>query len=182
MTECRCVLSPGDGTQSATSTIHASLHAALNKPKSTNISPENDHPSTPPELTKISDAILEFLHRLKSRCLRLVTEFSGMQAPSYALQTLVGDFIHVSASDSSATSMGFISRNYKCKSITESFERRDISNMHNADMLIAGPPCQSWSSAGGRLGNDDARAWLYQATIDRIIITQPIMFLFGNSY
>ena len=176
MTECRCILCPGNGTQSATSTIHASLHVALNKSINTNPSPGNNHPSTLPGLTKISDATLEFRHRLKNKSLRLVTGFSGMEAPNYALQTLVGDFINVSASDSSTTSRESISRNYKCKSTTDSIERSDTSNMHNADMLIAGPPCQTWYSAGDRLGNDDPRAWLYQATIDRIIVTQPKCF------
>ena len=52
--------------------------------------------------------------------------------------------------------------------------------MHEAD-FIAGPPCQPWSSAGERLGNNDPRARLYHETTDRIIITQPKMFLLENS-
>ena len=77
------------------------IHASLLQGVSTNLKPNNT-PTAEPNDT--NEPTREILHRLRNKGIRLVTEFSSMEAPNYALKGLVGDFIHASASDSSAAS------------------------------------------------------------------------------
>ena len=162
------------GTHTTIQAIHASLALNASTRQITKFATANE-----PEV--IITPAQELLSRIRNKGIRLVTEFSGLEAPSCARQGLIGDFIHVSASDSSTVSREFISKNYSCQSISDSFHSKNIEQMYDADFFIAGPPCQPWSSAGERLGNNDPRARLYHETIERIIITQPKMFLLENS-
>lgn len=48
------------------------------------------------------------------------------------------------------------------------------------DVLLAGAPCQSWSSMGARRGFDDKRGNLFLKTIDIVKTKKPNFFVFEN--
>jgi len=80
------------------------------------------------------------------------------------------------------------------KTIWETFEanhpnttldKRSITDIHEdeipeADGLIGGPPCQSWSEAGSKKGIDDARGKLFYEYIRVLKAKQPKFFVAEN--
>ena len=48
------------------------------------------------------------------------------------------------------------------------------------DVLIGGPPCQSFSVAGNRLGSNDLRGGLIKSYLDCVKIIRPKAFVFEN--
>lgn len=64
-------------------------------------------------------------------------------------------------------------------------DRRNIidvpaSEIPNADGIIGGPPCQSWSEAGAGRGIDDSRGQLFYEYIRILKEKQPMFFLAEN--
>ena len=64
-------------------------------------------------------------------------------------------------------------------------DKRDIRNVGvreipDCDGIIGGPPCQSWSAAGLRLGADDPRGKLFWEYVRILKAKQPLFFLAEN--
>ena len=48
------------------------------------------------------------------------------------------------------------------------------------DVIVGGPPCQAFSSAGARRGLDDERGNVFLTFIDRIVEIQPTYAVIEN--
>ena len=55
-----------------------------------------------------------------------------------------------------------------------------IENLPNHDLMCAGVPCQSWSTAGKKLGFADKRGLLWNDTLYLLNKSQPKAFVFEN--
>lgn len=55
-----------------------------------------------------------------------------------------------------------------------------IKSLPHHDLLTAGVPCQSWSTAGKKLGFDDERGKLWNDTIYLLNQSKPKVFIFEN--
>lgn len=67
--------------------------------------------------------------------------------------------------------------NKDIKSLTEN-EIRELIGEENVDLIIGGPPCQSFSTVGQRIY--DEKAMLYEEYLRILSIVRPKMFLFEN--
>lgn len=66
--------------------------------------------------------------------------------------------------------------NCDIKDLTEEILKKEISN--KIDVVVGGPPCQSYSTLGKR--RDDDRAHLFEEYCRMLTILQPKLFLFEN--
>ena len=57
---------------------------------------------------------------------------------------------------------------------------KDIIGDNSVDVIIGGPPCQSWSEAGSLKGIEDARGQLFYEYIRILRDTQPLFFVAEN--
>lgn len=62
----------------------------------------------------------------------------------------------------------------------EDIRKIDISKIPDADGVIGGPPCQSWSTAGAQKGIEDERGQLFYNYIQVLKIKQPKFFVCEN--
>lgn len=63
---------------------------------------------------------------------------------------------------------------------TEDIRHLDIDSIPDADGIIGGPPCQSWSIAGARRGIEDPRGQLFFNYINIIAKKEPLFFVAEN--
>ena len=119
----------------------------------------------------------------KSRQVRPVKighDFCGLQAPLQALEQAAVRYDHVFSSDI----------NGACKAITQRFFpptetfyddvlRRDNAQAPYVDLLVFGPPCQPWSSAGlqGGLADHKDRGGLVFESLKYIEAQRPACFV-----
>lgn len=61
-------------------------------------------------------------------------------------------------------------RNYSAQKIRE---MAGLSEKETVDLMVGGPPCQAFSTAGKRMGLEDERGNVYLTFIDRIIEIKP---------
>lgn len=74
---------------------------------------------------------------------------------------------------------------FECNFPHTKLDKRDItsipiSDIPDADGIIGGPPCQSWSEAGSRRGINDKRGQLFFEYIRILKEKQPLFFLAEN--
>ncbi len=132
----------------------------------------NHNPPSPPSTFPVTQV---------PQNLTFATDFSGMEAPAFALRFLGIQATHKSAADTNPRSREFIQTNFPHTPIAQSFGDVITDAIKNLTFYFAGPPCQPWSPAGAKKGKHDPRADLYDKTIDRIIATQPLIAFVENS-
>ena len=120
--------------------------------------------------------------RLRRPRIGLVTEFSGMDAPSMALSNLDVDFDLLSMSESRRAAREFVIQNFKPIEARERAEDEPDLRGRPADLYLAGFPCQPFSLLGLRGGVDDAhgRGDGGDLCIRRIQQLQPRGFVLEN--
>ena len=71
-------------------------------------------------------------------------------------------------------------RNHTCPLNHNDLRKIDINTIPDADGLIGGPPCQSWSAAGAQKGIEDPRGQLFIDYIKVLEIKKPKFFICEN--
>lgn len=71
-------------------------------------------------------------------------------------------------------------KNHKCPLDHSDIRTLDINKIPDADGLIGGPPCQSWSAAGSQKGIADPRGQLFIDYINILKAKQPKFFICEN--
>lgn len=121
--------------------------------------------------------------------LRVGTDCSGIEAPIQALKQLGIQFEHVFSSDIDKYVIQSIKANYNPQIIfgdkdgpysEGNITQRDIKDVPDIDVYIAGFPCQSFSLAGNRLGFSDKRGIVFFSCLEVIKIKQPSYFILEN--
>ena len=121
--------------------------------------------------------------------LRVGTDCSGIEAPIQALMQLNIPFKHVFCSDIDKFVIQSIKANYKPDTIFGDKDglfkdgnilNRNIDNVPDIDLYIAGFPCQPFSSAGDRRGLNDPRGTVFYSCLKVIKTKQPKYFILEN--
>ena len=122
--------------------------------------------------------------------LLLATDFSGLDAPAMALVGLAVPFTQAFACDIWRTSRRFLHENYvqgprhqHLQVIHRDVRRRRYDGTR-LDLYVAGPPCQAFSPAGKRRGEQDplGRGQMFGLSIKFIIEHLPRVFVLENSH
>ncbi len=71
-------------------------------------------------------------------------------------------------------------KNHTCALNHQDLRKIDINTIPDADGLIGGPPCQSWSAAGAQKGIKDSRGQLFINYIEVLKIKKPKFFICEN--
>lgn len=71
-------------------------------------------------------------------------------------------------------------KNHPCKLNHNDIKKVNINDIPDADGLIGGPPCQSWSAAGSQKGLADPRGQLFIEYINILKAKQPKFFVCEN--
>ena len=121
--------------------------------------------------------------------LRVGTDCSGIEAPIQALMQLNIPFKHVFCSDIDKFVIQSIKANYKPEIIFGDKDglfkdgnilNRNIDDVPDIDLYIAGFPCQPFSSAGDRRGLNDPRGTVFYSCLKVIETKQPKYFILEN--
>ena len=121
--------------------------------------------------------------------MKVGTDCSGIEAPIQALKNLDVDYEHIFCSDINPHVIKAIKANYspniifgdpcgqfKCGDITQ----RNIEDVPDIDLYVAGFPCQPFSDAGNGDGFSDPRGNVFWSCLEVIRTKQPNMFVLEN--
>ena len=121
--------------------------------------------------------------------LRVGTDCSGIEAPIQALMMLDIPFKHVFSSDINKQVIKSIKANYspgiifgdpEGKYPNGDITQRNIKDVPNIDLYIAGFPCQTFSTAGKRKGFEDVRGTVFFSCWEVIKVKKPKFFILEN--
>ena len=118
--------------------------------------------------------------RRASRPIRLGTDCSGWDSIALALTGLGVDFHHVFASDTNKAAEKTVKLNHRPDIWFPDVRGRQIGLMPKVDIYHCGFPCQSFSSAGRRLGQQDERGLIVEDVMKYIEEHAPPLVLLEN--
>jgi len=134
------------------------------------------------------------MNKLVAKKIRVVDLFSGVGGLTFGFTHRVKDnkfvkddsFDIIFANDYSNAASTAFSLNYpdikmindSIENINESYLKSKQIDCSNIDVVIGGPPCQSYSTIGKR--KDDERAKMYKEYFRLISIINPKLFVFEN--
>ena len=108
---------------------------------------------------------------------RLVTDFSGLETPSMALQELNYDVDLVAVCDLKPELRRFIGENFSPTVIEHDVFTRRITY---GDLYVAGPPCVKFSHLGQRGGEPDSESSTMEQSIRYVEDARPKAFVIEN--
>jgi len=108
------------------------------------------------------------------------TDCSGIEAPIQALRQLQVPHHHAFSSDIDPYVIQSIKANYDPLVIYDDITNRDIRDVPDIDIYVAGFPCQPFSTAGNREGFKDKRGNVFWSCLEVIITKQPKYFILEN--
>ena len=115
--------------------------------------------------------------------MRVVTLCSGLDAPIVALKQLGVPFEYVMACESDRHLRAVIQANHPPATMYDdvfSITARDLKHIGEIDLVVAGPPCQPYSSLGRQRGLGDERSDALVGCIRCIGWLQPKCFVIEN--
>lgn len=112
--------------------------------------------------------------------IKVGSDFSGVGAFNQALQRLGIDYEEVFACDMDKYARQTFIHNYgEPDYYPENVYDREIPK-ESLDIYMTSPPCQSFSLAGKRKGEDDERGILFYNSHEFIKVNKPRYFIFEN--
>lgn len=112
--------------------------------------------------------------------IKIGTDCSGIEAPIQALLNLKIPFRHVFSSEIDKYCIESIKANYSPEFIFSDITTRNIDDIPNIDLYVAGFPCQPFSCAGKQKGFSDRRGNIFYNCIDVIKNKKPKYFVLEN--
>lgn len=112
--------------------------------------------------------------------IKLATDCSGIGSPEEALKRLNIDFETVFSCEKDKFARQTYLANHQTTKMYEDMTARNNAEAPYSDLYIAGIPCQSFSLAGKRLGESDARGTLFYNFYDYVKHQQPKYFIIEN--
>jgi DNA (cytosine-5)-methyltransferase 1 len=125
-------------------------------------------------LNNISNYYFQF------KMIRVGTDCSGMDTPIYALKKISIPYSHEWACDIDKYARQTIMANYNPKRLYTDITTRDINDLPDIDLYVAGFPCQSFSIAGDMKGFNDQRGQIFFHCLDVINHKNPKYFILEN--
>ena len=114
------------------------------------------------------------------RPLRVGTDCSGMEAPIVALHRLGVPISHAFSSEINETCIRMIEANFAPKTIFRDMTKRKIKDIPDIDLYVCGFPCQPFSTAGKRLGEQDPRGTIFWECVRVLRSKRPLFFVLEN--
>jgi DNA (cytosine-5)-methyltransferase 1 len=133
--------------------------------------------------------MLEFIDEPFESVLRVGTDCSGIEAPIQALRQLKIPFKHIFSSEIDKYCIQSIKANYHPEIIFGDKEgqfpegditKRNIEDVPDIDLYVAGFPCQPFSMIGKRRGFNDKRGNVFWSCLEVIEKKQPKYFILEN--
>lgn len=112
--------------------------------------------------------------------LKIATDCSGIGAPEQAIKNLGIPHRVVFACEKDKYARKTYEANHTAETFYEDMTTRDNAGLEQVDWYVAGIPCQSFSIAGKRLGESDARGTLFYNSWDYIKQNRPRFFTIEN--
>ena len=112
--------------------------------------------------------------------IRVGTDCSGMDTPIYALEKLSIPYSHEWACDIDKYARQTIMANYNPKRLYTDMTTRDVNDLPDIDLYVAGFPCQTFSIAGQQKGFNDERGQIFFYCLDVINHKNPKYFILEN--
>lgn len=109
---------------------------------------------------------------------RFVDLFSGIGGFHIASKRCGGECVAISEINKDAVE--YYNINHKTPTDLNKGNIKDIDSLPAHELMCAGVPCQSWSTAGHKLGFDDERGLLWNDTISLLKRSRPSAFVFEN--
>jgi DNA (cytosine-5)-methyltransferase 1 len=126
------------------------------------------------------DGIFQNLKNMKD--IRIGTDCSGIDAPIMSLDILGINYTHVFSSDNNQYIKQNILANYSPEVWYDNVFDRNLNQIPDINCYVAGFPCQSFSSGGGREGfyKNNNEGLIFFACMDVIDVKKPIFFILEN--
>lgn len=110
--------------------------------------------------------------------LKVGTDCSGIEAPIQALKKMKVNFSHEFSCEIDKFARESIKANYSPKILFEDITKK--RKLPDIDMYVCGFPCQSFSTAGKRLGFKDTRGTIFYECLKVIKYKKPKVFVLEN--
>ena len=121
---------------------------------------------------------------LTRKQVRIATECSGIETPVVALKSLLKDqdieVKHVSATEKDKAARKVIIENQMPDVLIIDINKREIEQMPDMDIYVAGPPCQDYSLAGSMAGDASERGMIIFKCVKAIIEKKPMVAILEN--
>ncbi len=108
------------------------------------------------------------------------TDFSGLETVMLACKRAGLPAKLLFASESHPDLHALIQHEYPHSQVFKDISARDNKTLPQVDMLIGGPPCQSWSSAGRKQGATDDRGKLLFEMLAYVTAKSPKVVVIEN--
>lgn len=115
-----------------------------------------------------------------SRVIRVGTLFSGIETPISALQMLGIPFSHQFSCERDIYCREVIGAKFSPLELYDDVAKINASQLPDCDLIIAGPPCQSFSIAGKQLGFEDDRGNMFTHFARILDVKRPKCFIMEN--
>ena len=112
----------------------------------------------------------------------IATDCSGLESAVSVLRNLLGknDVAHVFGCDNNPDVKKFVLQNFTPATWYDDISSRCHSTAEGADIYVAGPPCQPFSSAGRRRGTSDVRGRIILDVMAYVVTAKPSAVLLEN--
>lgn len=116
--------------------------------------------------------------------IKIGTDCSGIEAPIHALNNIKSryklDYKHIFACDNDDYVIQYHKNNHKCKKFFTDITKRNIKDVPNINLYIAGFPCQPYSRANKYKDTNDKRKNIFYNCYEVIKEKKPKIFLLEN--
>lgn len=115
--------------------------------------------------------------------IRFATDCSGLDAPFYALESIIGscNINYIFASELQPKLRALLLQSIgQPKIVYEDITKRNLSQMESVDLYVCGFPCQSFSLMGLHKGFRDSRGHVFYHVHEYIKTWEPKVFVLEN--
>ena len=110
---------------------------------------------------------------LRASSIKVGTDCSGIEAPIIPLNNMGIQINHVFCSDADEQVIETIKANHNPKQIYSDVHDRDLAQVPEVDVYVAGFPCQPFSTMGRRAGMNDQQGTVFFSILDYIAQKLP---------